>query len=174
MFFTTIDSPLGPLLASAQADGLTGLWFVGQKYFPKQAEQWQEDGTLPVFGLLRRWLEVYFAGERDFPDIPLKPQGSDFRQEVWRLLLEIPYGETTTYGQLAKKVAEHRGLTSMSSQAVGGAVGHNPISLIIPCHRVVGSTGSLTGYAGGLWRKERLLALEQGRLSLYGLEKEGQ
>ena len=117
---------------------------------------------LPVFNDTRRWLDMYFAGQ--IPDfLPrLSPQGTAFRQSVWDMLLAIPYGQTTSYGELAKEIASRRQTEKMSAQAVGGAVGHNPIAIIIPCHRVIGKDGSLTGYGGGLWRKEWLLQLERG------------
>ncbi len=140
----TISSPLGNILLSADEVGLTGLWFDVER-------------ETPILMDTKRWLDVYFTGrEPDFTP-PLHPAGSPFRQAVWQLLLEIPYGQTTTYGALAKRLGGVR----MSAQAVGGAVGHNPISIIVPCHRVVGANGSLTGYAGGLDRKIRLLEIEQ-------------
>ena len=115
---------------------------------------------VPVFELVKKWLDIYFSGRK--PDFmpPVHMIGSEFRRQVWKILREIPYGETITYGALAKRIAEEKGLKRMSAQAVGGAVGHNEISIIIPCHRVVGSDGSLTGYAGGIDKKERLLMLE--------------
>ena len=121
---------------------------------------WETDEETPILAQTRRWLNLYFSGS--VPDFtpPLHPIGSDFRQEVWALLLQIPYGQTTTYGALAKQLAEINGGKHVSAQAVGGAVGHNPVSIIVPCHRVVGSDGSLTGYAGGIEKKIRLLTLE--------------
>lgn len=143
---------------------LTGLWFDGQKYFG--AGFWEdkrnyEQKELPVFEETIRWLDLYFRGkEPDFlPELSLR--GTEFRKEIWKLLLEIPYGKTTTYGELAEKIAKKKGLLAMSAQAVGGAVGHNPVSILVPCHRVVGSDGSLTGYAGGMEKKLALLTLEQ-------------
>lgn len=117
---------------------------------------------LPVFADTRRWLDMYFAGQ--IPDfLPrLSPQGTAFRQSVWNMLLAIPYGQTTSYGEIAAEIGRRRQTEKMSAQAVGGAVGHNPIAIIIPCHRVIGKDGSLTGYGGGLWRKEWLLQLERG------------
>ena len=121
----------------------------------------------------KRWLDIYFSGrEPDFTP-PLHPVGSAFQQAVWALLLGIPYGETTTYGTLARKLAEKQGLTHMSAQAVGGAVGHNDISLIIPCHRVVGANGSLTGYAGGIDKKIKLLELERADMKSFFVPKKG-
>ncbi len=173
-------SPLGGITVSSNGSEITGLWFDGQKYFgdtlPKEYAQGraflhpqQADGLrlirdgergLPIFEAAKKWLDIYFSGkEPDFMP-PIHMIGSPFRLSVWELLRQIPYGKTVTYGELAKKVAGQRGLSRMSAQAVGGAVGHNEISIIVPCHRVVGSDGSLTGYAGGLDKKEWLLALE--------------
>lgn len=153
-------SPLGKLLLAADEIGLTGLWFERQRYFAQGLAPAHTDEETPILTQTRRWLDLYFSGS--VPDFtpPLHPIGSDFRQEVWALLLQIPYGKTTTYGALANQLAEKRGQRRMSAQAVGGAVGHNAISIIIPCHRVVGADGSLTGYAGGLDTKARLLAVE--------------
>ncbi len=154
------DSPLGGMLLAADEVGLTGLWFEGQKYFADTLPQEHVQRETPVLAETRRWLDVYFSGrEPDFLP-PLHPLGSPFRQAVWELLLQIPYGRTVTYGDLARQLAERQGLPHMSAQAVGGAVGHNHISILIPCHRVVGSGGSLTGYAGGIDKKIRLLELE--------------
>ncbi|MDR1587578.1 MAG: methylated-DNA--[protein]-cysteine S-methyltransferase [Treponema sp.] len=173
MIYTcTIDTPLGLMLAAAanepapeavgrDGDALTGLWFAGQKYYPADAEHWIKKPDTALFKALRAWLAAYFAGENPAPDLPLAPRGSPFQQEVWRLLREIPYGQRTTYGDIAARIARGRGLASMSAQAVGGAVGHNPLSLLIPCHRVLGSAGRLTGYAGGLDKKKALLELEE-------------
>ena len=154
------DSPLGKILLAADEEGLTGVWLETQKHFAAKLPPEHEEGTTPVLGDACRWLDVYFSGrEPDFtPKLHLI--GSDFRQAVWALLLQIPYGKTTTYGALAAQLAEKHGQRRMSAQAVGGAVGHNAISIIIPCHRVVGADGSLTGYAGGLDTKARLLAGE--------------
>lgn len=153
-------SPLGRLLLAADEIGLTGLWFERQRYFAQGLAPVHTDKETPILAQTRRWLDLYFSGS--VPDFtpPLHPIGSDFRQEVWALLLQIPYGKTTTYGALANQLAEKHGQRRMSAQAVGGAVGHNAISIIIPCHRVVGADGSLTGYAGGLDTKARLLAVE--------------
>ena len=161
------DSPLGGILLAADEEGLTGLWFDGQKYFGSTLPVETKQGDCPVFAQAKRWLDSYFAGEKPDFTPPLHPVGSAFQQAVWALLMEIPYGETTTYGTLVRKLAEKQGLTHMSAQAVGGAVGHNPISLMIPCHRVVGTNGSLTGYGGGIARKVKLLELE--RADMHGL-----
>lgn len=154
-------SPLGGILLAANDIGLTGLWFDGQKYYADNLPAEHIERETPILTDAKRWLDVYFTGnEPDFKP-PLHPVGSAFRQKVWKLLLQIPYGQTVTYGELARQLAEKQGLARMSAQAVGGAVGHNPISLIIPCHRVVGTHGSLTGYAGGIDKKIMLLELEQ-------------
>ena len=154
------ESPLGPILLAGDGEALTGLWFEGQKYeragVPEDAPT---DETLPVFETARAWLRAYFAGKA-LPELPpLRPAGTAFQQAVWRQLLAIPYGETGTYGRLAGELAAVLGHPT-SARAVGSAVGRNPISLMFPCHRVLGSDGSLTGYAGGLAQKERLLILE--------------
>lgn len=153
-------SPLGGIMLAANDIGLTGLWFDGQKYFADNLPAEHIERETPILADAKRWLDVYFTGvEPDFMP-PLHPVGSAFRQKVWKLLLQIPYGQTVTYGELARQLAEKKGAEHMSAQAVGGAVGHNPISLIIPCHRVVGTHGSLTGYAGGIDKKIMLLELE--------------
>lgn len=154
-------SPLGGILLEADDIGLTGLWFEGQKFFADDLPDERIERETPILIDAKRWLDVYFTGnEPDFKP-PLHIVGSAFRQAVWELLLQIPYGQTVTYGELACQLAEKQGVEHMSAQAVGGAVGHNPISLIIPCHRVVGTNGSLTGYAGGIDKKLKLLELEQ-------------
>ena len=148
-----IPSPAGEILLASDGVHLTGLWFVGQKHFPNCAV-WQE-GKLPLFDRTETWLRRYFAGEQPDPrELPLSPVGTEFQQKVWQRLLAIPYGEVTTYGVIAKEIG------CKSAQAAGGAVGRNPISIIIPCHRVVGANSSLTGYAGGLEKKEFFLKLE--------------
>lgn len=162
LIIKTIHSPIGQLLLADRDGQLVGLWMVGQKYFPTVFPEDPVHGDSPLLRQTEQWLQQYFAGEQpEISELPLAPSGSEFRQEVWRILCRIPYGKTITYGNIAQEMAQHRGLASMSAQAVGGAVGHNPISIIIPCHRVVGSSGSLTGYAGGLERKKWLLEWEQ-------------
>lgn len=161
MYTLHYDSPLGGILLAADEAGLTGLWFEGEKYFANILGPEQQERETPALQMAKRWLDVYFSGrEPDFTP-PLHPVGSPFRQAVWELLLKIPYGQTTTYGALAQELARQRGVAKISARAVGGAVGHNKISIIIPCHRVVGSSGSLTGYAGGLDKKIALLKLER-------------
>lgn len=155
------DSPLGRIMLAADGLALTGLWFEGQKYFAAKLDQNHEEKNLPVFERAKQWLAIYFSGkEPDFTP-PLSLKGTSFQKEVWEALLMVPFGQTTTYAEIAKGIAKRRGLSSMSAQAAGNAVAHNPISLIIPCHRVLGSDGSLTGYAGGLEKKEWLLAMER-------------
>lgn len=162
----TYHSPLGEILLACDEIGLIGLWFKDQKYFADQLSGEYiicENETLEpsILTDTRRWLDIYFSGqEPDFmPKLHLT--GTPFRMEVWEILCKIPYGKTITYGQIAKEMAKNRGLKSMSSQAVGGAVGHNPVSIIVPCHRVVGTDRSLIGYAGGLDKKQALLTLEK-------------
>lgn len=156
-------SPLGQMLLAADETGVTGLWFAGQKYFALHLDKEQEEKEIPLFATVKQWLDVYFAGKEPDFTVPLHFTGTAFQNEVWGILCTIPYGRTATYGEIAKQLAARRGVPRMSAQAVGGAVGHNPISILVPCHRVVGVNGSLTGYAGGLQRKRCLLALEQGR-----------
>ncbi len=161
------DSPFGGMTAASDGTALTGLWFDGQKYFAAGLDANHEEKQLPVFEETGRWLDIYFSGrEPDFTP-QLSMNTTPFRRAVWEILLTIPYGQTMTYGEIAAEIAKQRGLSRMSAQAVGGAVGHNPISLIIPCHRVIGADGSLTGYAGGLDKKAKLLALEKGAIVMY-------
>ena len=172
-FIQHYDSPLGGILLAADEIGLTGLWFDGQKYFARDLPAERVERSTPVLSEAKRWLDVYFTGkEPDFMP-PLHPAGSAFRRSVWDILLQIPYGQTTTYGALAGELARQRGLTHFSAQAVGGAVGHNRVSIIIPCHRVVGSGGSLTGYAGGLENKIKLLELERTDMTGFFVPKKG-
>ena len=154
------NSPLGGILLAADEIGLTGLWFDGQKYFARDLPAEHVEQNTPVLSEAKRWLDIYFTGRKPDFTPPLHPVGSAFRQAVWEILLQIPYGQTTTYGEIARQLAAKLGLPRMSAQAVGGAVGHNEVSIIIPCHRVVGTSGSLTGYAGGIDKKVKLLELE--------------
>ena len=160
-YIHTISSPLGNILLSGKKEVLTGLWFQGQKHFASTLTEPCEERYLPVFEETEKWLEIYFSGGKPDFTPSLAPRGTAFRKEVWEILLTIPYGQTQTYGQIAALLAEKKGLPAMSARAVGGAVSRNPISIIIPCHRVTGAGGSLTGYAGGLDRKEKLLSLEK-------------
>lgn len=157
VFTQRYASPLGGLLLAADEQGLIGLWFDGARHFAANLPEAREEKRTPVLDETARWLDDYFSGGQPDFTPPLHLIGSAFRLRVWARLLEIPYGQTTTYGALAKRL----GGVHMSAQAVGGAVGHNPISIIVPCHRVVGANGSLTGYAGGLERKVRLLEIEK-------------
>ena len=167
------DSPLGGILLAADEIGLAGLWFDGEKYFADHLPSEHTERETPILVEVKRWLDIYFAGKE--PDFlpPLHPIGSAFRQSVWEILLQIPYGKTTTYGEIARQLAEKRKLPRMSAQAVGGAVGHNEISIIIPCHRVVGTNGSLTGYAGGIDKKVKLLKLERTDMTGFFVPKKG-
>ena len=155
------QSPLGKILLAADEIGLIGLWFLGQKYYAYNLSENCEEKLLPVFKQTKDWLDLYFSGQIPEYMPAIHMIGSTFRIEVWKLLLQIPYGETVTYSELAKMVAKNRNSDHMSARAVGGAVAHNNISVIIPCHRVMGANGSLTGYAGGIERKIKLLELEK-------------
>ena len=156
----TLASPLGDLTLAEEDGCIIGLWMEGQKYFPELSHAIVESS--PVLMQAEQWLKRYFDGQQpSIQELPLSPRGSAFRQQVWQLLCRIPYGQTTSYAALADELAKSRGMPKMSAQAVGNAVGHNPISILIPCHRVVGSRGQLTGYAGGLDRKQWLLDWEQ-------------
>ncbi len=154
---------LGELSIVSDGESITGVWFVGQKYFEASlSEEPVFNEGLPIFAMTKDWLDRYFAGDKPLAaELPVSLCGSDFRRMIWRLLCEIPYGETVTYAKLAEKAAMLLGRRSMSAQAVGGAIAHNPISIIIPCHRVIGSDGSLTGYAGGIEKKKILLEHEK-------------
>ncbi|EFL46593.1 methylated-DNA--[protein]-cysteine S-methyltransferase [Prevotella disiens] len=160
------ESPLGLMTMISDGEALIGLGFEGKEYLFSSLNQPTDVAALPIFDATRHWLDMYFKGE--IPDFTPKIKffGSDFRQQVWNDLLLMPYGTTTTYGQLAQQAAARMKKAKMSAQAIGGAVGHNPISIIVPCHRVVGTNGKLTGYASGLWRKEKLLNLEAKSLKL--------
>lgn len=166
-------SPIGPLMLASNEEAIIGLWLEGQKYFadtlPKEVK---EDKNHSVIKQGIEWLDRYFAGEKpDISTLPLSPIGSEFRQKVWKILCEIPYGKVITYGDIAKQMAVQMNKDKMSAQAVGGAVGHNPISIIIPCHRVIGADGNLTGYAGGMDKKIKLLELEGADLTTLYIPK---
>lgn len=172
-YFAQYQSPLGTITLACDGEAITGLWFNGQKYFgsslPKQAEPCNH----PLFADARRWLDVYFSGrEPDFLP-PLRYDTTPFRKQVCDIMQTIPYGKTMTYREIAAELAARQGVSRMSAQAVGGAVGHNPVSIMIPCHRVVGTNGSLTGYAGGINRKIRLLELEHTDMSRFFVPKSG-
>ena len=178
MLYTYYQSPLGKLLLASDGTALTGLWIEGQKYYcggkPLKMDETKEKDDLPVFSAAKDWLDRYFSGKKPAAsELVLAPNGSDFRKAVWGILCEIPYGQVITYGDIARRMAEKMNRERMSGQAVGGAVSHNPISIIIPCHRVVGSNGSLTGYAGGIDRKIKLLELEGADLSRMFVPSKG-
>lgn len=159
------ESSLGGIFLTCDDEGLTGLWFDGQKYFAKGIDLEHEEREHPIFEQTCRWLDIYFSGQEPNFLPPLHLIGSPFRLGVWEVLCRIPYGKTMTYGEISQIIAQQKGLPHMSAQAVGGAVGHNPVSVIVPCHRVVGTNGSLTGYAGGVDKKIKLLELEQTDMS---------
>jgi len=176
MYYTTnYLSPIGSLTIASDGKNIIGLWMDGQKYYGGSVkDELEQKDDLPIFETTKIWLEKYFNGEKpDVKKLPLAPIGSDFRKAVWDILLEIPYGEYITYGFIAKKLAKNMGKKNMSSQAVGGAVGHNPISVIIPCHRVIGANGSLTGFAGGIDKKVKLLTHENVNMSKLFVPKKG-
>ena len=166
-------SPIGDILLSADSIGLTGLWFEGQKYYALYLDKDHEEKELPIFADTKRWLDIYFSWKEPDFSLPLHFTGTEFQNEVWEILASIPYGKTMTYGEIAQKIAANRGLKRMSAQAVGGAVGHNEISIIVPCHRVVGTNGSLTGYAGGIEKKIALLTLENVDMQSFFVPKKG-
>lgn len=174
MIYTcTYQSKLGDILLASDEIGLIGLWFEGQKYFANTLPDEYITQENDIMKEAKKWLDIYFSGKE--PDFipPLHPYGSEFRQEVWKILLQIPYGQTTTYGEIARQMAKIRNVFRMSAQAVGGAVGHNEVSIIIPCHRVVGTNGSLTGYAGGIDKKVALLELEHTNMKHFFVPKKG-
>lgn len=176
MIYTTdYASPVGRILIAAKHEALIGLWIEDQKYFLGSIkEETKTCHELTVLVRAKTWLDRYFGGEKpETKELPLAPEGSEFRKRIWEILMEIPYGEVTTYGEIAGKVAARQGIDRMSAQAVGGAVGHNPISIIIPCHRVVGSNGSLTGYAGGIDKKIALLTHEGVSMDKFFVPQKG-
>lgn len=166
-------SPLGELLLAADDDGLTGVWFVGQKYFARSLAPDSVAREIPLFAQVKQWLALYFAGQEPELEIPITWWEPRFRRRCGASSAPFRMGQTMTYGAIARQVAEELGIRRMSPQAVGGAVGHNPISILIPCHRVVGTNGSLTGYAGGLDRKVKLLTLEKAEVGSLFLPKRG-
>lgn len=175
IYITEVMSPAGLITLASDGEYLIGAWIQGQKYFAAGLSEKREvKDNLPVFIEAKAWLGEYFAGKKPEPDkLPLKPAGSAFRREVWKILCEIPYGRTTTYKAISQEVARRTGVEKMSAQAVGGAVGHNPISIIIPCHRVVGTNRSLTGYAGGIDIKTKLLEHEGAEMTGLFAPKKG-
>jgi methylated-DNA-[protein]-cysteine S-methyltransferase len=176
MFYSTgYLSPVGSIMLASDGDNLVGLWIEGQKYFlDTVVGEVKENSDVPVLRAAKKWLDKYFAGEKPaISALPLAPNGGSFRRIIWNILCEIPYGTYSTYGEVAKTAAMRMNKKSMSSQAVGGAVAHNPISIIIPCHRVVGTHGSLTGYAGGISKKLRLLEHEGVDVSRFSVPTKG-
>lgn len=176
IYQSTYKSPFGNIIIASNGEALTGLWFENQKYFgstlPQQYEVIEAEDD-PVLKETVCWLDIYFQGKEPnfMPNLALET--TPFRKEVAEIMLTIPYGQIMTYGEIAAKLAEQKGLARMSAQAVGGAVGHNPISIIVPCHRVVGTNGSLTGYAGGIEKKIALLELEKAEMSGLFIPKKG-
>ena len=170
-YYLKYNSPIGVLIIISDGENITRLGLRGQKYFTDVEEEISTEVNLPVFVETTRWLDIYFSGEIPTSTPPLAPQGSSYRQNVWKILSSIPYGEVTTYGEIAKLIAIQKGKEKMSAQAVGGAVGHNPISIIIPCHRVVGAGGNLTGFASGIDAKIKLLEVEQLDMSQFYMPK---
>ncbi len=160
-YITHFNSPIGDILLAADELGLTGVWFQGQKYFADNLSPEHKEKNIPVLELTTQWLTTYFSGQNPDFTPPIHMIGTPFQLSVWSILQTIPYGHTITYGEIANTIAKKKGVSKMSAQAVGGAVGHNPISILIPCHRVVGTNGSLTGYADGIDRKIKLLTLEK-------------
>lgn len=162
-YYTNYKSPVGNLTIASDEESIVGLWIENQKYFKETIHsKLKRKDDLPILKQAKEWLDRYFKKQNpSYKDLNLNPEGNSFRKIIWNHLLEIPYGKTTTYGEIAKKVAKELGKEKMSAQAIGGAVGHNPISIIIPCHRVVGKNGDLTGYAGGIETKKKLLELEK-------------
>ena len=166
MYYKKISSPLGEITLRSDGESLTGLWFADDKHYGDKDIQDAQNAELPVFALAEKWLEPKV-------NVPLQFTGSDFQESVWKILQKIPYGSLITYGDIACKIAAQRGLARMSAQAVGGAVGRNPLCIIIPCHRVIGADGSLTGYGGGMWRKVRLLEIEKADMSKLTVPTKG-
>ena len=175
MYYSAVyDSPFGEITLVCDENALKRLWFSGGRYSPDITDEEIKRTDTPLLAKTKEWLDRYFAGRRpDRHELPFAPEGSDFRKLVWDILLEIPYGEVTTYGKVAAEAAGRMGRKNMSAQAVGGAVGHNPISIVIPCHRVVGSSGSLTGYAEGIDKKIALLELEGADMTNLFVPKKG-
>ena len=173
LYYKKAASPLGEITLRSDGEALTGLWFADDKHYGAKEIDGEGLADLDVFMQAEAWLAEYFAGREPKVSVPLKLQGSEFQIQVWRLLQDIPYGRLVTYGDIAKKIAAQKGVARMSAQAVGGAVGHNPLCIIVPCHRVVGANGSLTGYGGGMWRKVRLLELEKVAMSKLTVPTKG-
>ena len=156
----TYESPLGTMIMLGTLSYLTDLFFIDEDYAPSYYDAEYIEQLTGPFEVTIMWLNQYFNGKKPFITPPIQLEGTEFRKSVWSILQTIPYGETTTYGDIGKQIAQQQGKEKFSAQAVGGAVGHNPISIIVPCHRVIGSNGQLTGYAGGIERKKYMLDLE--------------
>jgi methylated-DNA-[protein]-cysteine S-methyltransferase len=171
IYTCTLETPLGEATAAAENGSLMGLWFSREKYFPVHKNSWIYQPDHPVFNNLQTWLAGYFSGENSPINLRLSPKGTDFQKVVWNVLLKIPFGQVTTYGEIARVMAPSRRMSPLYPRAVGNAVGYNPISILIPCHRVVGSDRSLTGYAGGLDKKESLLRIEGINLATVKMYK---
>jgi methylated-DNA-[protein]-cysteine S-methyltransferase len=163
-YISKYNSPFGEITIASDGDNVIGIWYDGQRYFGTTLAQGYKEKDLPIFCHVKKWLDAYFNGENPKMTLPIKLDGSQFQLVVWQILLSIPYGQTMTYGEVAMRVSETLGIASMSAQAVGNAVGRNPISIVVPCHRVVGSNGKMVGYAGGIERKIGLLKLEQSEI----------
>lgn len=175
IYVSECKSPLGKITLASDGENLIGLWIEGQKYyFSNLKQEIIKKDDLEIFDKTKKWLDRYFNKEKpQISELKLAPIGNEFRQNVWKILKEIPYGETTTYGEISKQLAKNMKKEKMSAQAVGGAVGHNPISIIIPCHRVIGKSGSLTGYAGGIDKKVKLLEIEGVDMRKFFIPKTG-
>lgn len=173
IYTNTYESPLGTITIACDETAILGLWFDGQKYFASTLPKEIEKKERPLLQKAKQWLDVYFSGQEPEFLPPLRYDSTPFRKSVCDIMLTIPYGKTMTYGEIAAMIAKEKGIPRMSAQAVGGAVGHNPISLMIPCHRVVGTNGSLTGYAGGIDRKVKLLELEKADMRHFFIPKKG-
>ncbi|WP_251517347.1 MULTISPECIES: methylated-DNA--[protein]-cysteine S-methyltransferase [Staphylococcus] len=173
MYKTEYQSPVGQITLTSDGKHLTGLWFPKNDITKNDDSQYTHRPQLQIFEKVTAWLDAYFSGNNPEIDFPLQPEGTEFKKQVWDLLLEIPFGQTLSYGELAEKVAVKRNKAKMSAQAVGGAVGSNPISIIIPCHRVVGKDGNLTGYGGGIETKVKLLETEQLDMNQFYIPKKG-
>lgn len=176
MIYTSIyQSPVGKLLIASKDNRLIGLWIENQKYYLSNLkEEIQMSDNIEILVKTKKWLDRYFNGEKpNINELEMNPMGSEFRKSVWEILKSIPYGKVVTYNDIAKELAKRKKIEKMSAQAVGGAVGHNPISIIIPCHRVVGTNGSLTGYAGGIDKKIYLLKHEKVNIDKLFVPEKG-
>ena len=167
-------SPIGNILLASKNNKLIGLWIAGQKYYLSNIKEEIKEEDREILVKTKEWLDRYFKGEKpSIDELDFNPIGSDFRKSVWKILCEIPYGEVVTYKSIADIIAKQKHLKKMSCQAIGNAVGHNPISIIIPCHRVVGTNGSLTGYAAGIDKKVYLLKHEKVNMEKLFIPKKG-